>query len=64
MMINASHIITVLLCLLNIIGTMIWFQVTDLKKFLHKTRQKLDDHTANREVHCDHYKAKVIHGTA
>lgn len=61
MVINATHVITALLILLNVIGSLIWFQVTDLKKFLQATRKIVDAHLLDKEAHCDTYKARVIH---
>lgn len=61
MVINAAHIITALLVLLNCIGALIWYQISDLKKFLLATRKIVDAHLLDKDAHCDTYKARVLH---
>lgn len=61
MVIEGGHVITILLCLLNLIGGLILVQVSDFKKFLKETRALVDVHISDKAVHCDIYKAKVLH---
>ena len=63
-MVGAEHlpVNTVLLICMNIIGALVFFQVQDFKLFLRETRKKIDDHVEDKSVHCDVYKAQVVHG--